>query len=460
MGTMRFRVYDRDRIGDEALGRLFIAGGEDIPWSTRARWDGDLLVVQRQVNDSGYVYIPWSVEGRGTLLLSTGTLMERQKPYVLEVELARGMLHRLRTRLFVWEWLGLRTPDSCRARLQEAIRLFASAATQQDDLAEASRQANAAIAVGVEVSEAIASHYSQQSLLARRAQSLPTTLMGVALGAESPSVAIRRRLLDFCNLVQLPLAWRTIEAREGRRDWKPTDEQLGWCQAAGLKVAAGPLLRMDDRGAPDWMYLWEGDYDNLARQMLDHVRAVVTRYAGRVHLWHVASRLNNGTLLSLNEEQRLNIVAQALHIVRTVDPRTPTVVSFDQPWGEYLAQRDEELAPLHYADALVRADLGVSGFGLEINSGCYPRGSARRPVYDYGRLIDQWSQLGLPLMLLLSAPSRTDDDPLAAPGVRVEPTGDPALVQPGPGSDVQRFIDPQEAWASLVLPLALARTTV
>jgi hypothetical protein len=255
---------------------------------------------------------------------------------------------------------------------------------------------------------------------------------------------------EACNLVQLPMSWRVIEAREGRRDWKPTDEQLGWCQTAGLKVAAGPLLRMDDRGVPDWMYLWEGDYENLSRLMLEHVRAVVGRYAGRVHLWHVASRVNNGVLLSLSEEQRLNLVAQALQLVRQLDPRTPTVVSFDQPWGEYLADRDEELAPIHYADALVRADLGISGLGLEINAGYFPRGSAHRPIFEYGRLIDQWSLLGLPLMLLLSTASAAGDDPLAFGKGAVEPA-----APLGPGG-----CDAQHAWTNAVAPLLLTRTTV
>ena len=77
-------------------------------------------------------------------------------------------------------------------------------------------------------------------------------------------------------------------------------------------------------------------------------------------------------------------MAQAVQVVRKIDPRTPIVVSFDQPWGEYLVDQEHELAPLHYADALVRADLGISGFGLEMNAGYWPRGTAHRPV---GRLL-------------------------------------------------------------------------
>jgi hypothetical protein len=274
--------------------------------------------------------------------------------------------------------------------------------------------------------------------------------MGVSLGPQTPPVAVRRKLLDACNIVQLPVSWRAIETREGRRDWKATDEQLGWCQTAGIKVAAGPLLRLDDRGVPDWMYLWEGEDDNLSRLLLDHVRAVVSRYAGRVHLWHVASRVNNGQLLSINEESRLNLVAHAVQVVRKIDPRTPTVVSFDQPWGEYLVDQEHDLAPLHYADALLRADLGISGFGLEINAGYWPRGSAHRPAFEYGKLVDQWSQLGLPLMMFLTAADSDAEDPKAARNINAE------LIKPA-GVATQ---DSQAAWAASVAPLLLARTSV
>ena len=38
-------------------------------------------------------------------------------------------------------------------------------------------------------------------------------------------------------------------------------------------ICAGPLLELDDRGVPDWTYLWEGDFQSILRFMLDHVRA-------------------------------------------------------------------------------------------------------------------------------------------------------------------------------------------
>ena len=447
MGQMRFRIQDRDRIAPEGLSRIYVAGSEEIPWSTRASWVGEDLVVERSTSDSGNVYVPWQVEGVGTRMLSTATLREREKPYLLEVELARGLIQRIRNRLFIWERQGLETPQAPLDQLRLATREFSLAATTQHEPAEATVAANRAIVLALAASEELVAHYSQQAIAARQQQTSVSTLMGVSLDAEVPCVEVRRQLVEACNLVELPVAWRSIEKSEGKRDWKHTDAQLAWAQKAGLKVSGGPLLRLDDSGMPDWMVLWEDDFDNLARLMLEHVEAVVTRYAGRVHLWHVASRVNTGKLYSLEEEQRLHLVAQTLEVVRQIDPRTPTVVSFDQPWAEYLSGPGEALAPLHYADALVRADLGVSGFGLEINSGYYPGGSSHRATLELGRLLDQWSVWGLPLMVHLSTPSTIASNTQAKSTARIDLA-------------YQEAEDPQKEWAASVLPLLFARSSV
>lgn len=449
MGQMRFRLLDPGRLPPGGLDRIYVAGGEEIPWRTKARLEGELLIVERANNDSGCVSVPWMVDGQGELVLATATLMERERPYLLEVELARGLIHRVRNRLFVWQWLGMHTPDLLLEQLSDATCLFSRAATARDDLPLAGEKANAAIALALATSEELVASYAKQAINSRQQQTPVSTLMGFNLGPKLPSVEMRRQLVDACNIVQLPISWRAIEQSEGKRNWKQTDEQLAWSQKSGLKVAAGPLLQLDDRGIPDWMVLWDGEFENLMHVLLDHVRAVVSRYAGRVHLWHVASRVNTGKLLSLEEEQRLNLVAHALDLVRRLDPRTPTVVSFDMPWSEYLAQQADELSPIHYADALVRADLGISGFGLEINAGFTPGGSLHRPTFEWGRLLDQWSMWGLPLMVTLSTASSTAHDPKARKTIE-------AQLAPGVSGDV----DPQRHWAAGILPLLLARSAV
>jgi hypothetical protein len=296
----------------------------------------------------------------------------------------------------------------------------------------------------------LAAEYAQQALQARRSQGRSiTTWYGVRLENERPASKVGRQVANTFNMVALPISWRSTEAVEGRRTWDHVDSQVDWAHSAGLRIAAGPILELDDHGVPDWTYLWEGDFDNLLSFMLDHVRAVVERYRGKVHLWQVASRMTHGHALGLSEESRLQVVAKAITTVRKLDPTTPLIVSFDQPWAEYLANEHLDLAPLHFADALVRADLGLAGVGLEINVGYHPGGSLNRGPLAISRLIDTWSLLELPLLVALTLPSSSADDPQANSKARVL-HGDEGRISP----------DSQREWIERHLPLLLAKNAV
>jgi hypothetical protein len=61
----------------------------------------------------------------------------------------------------------------------------------------------------------------------------------------------------------------------------------------------------------------------------------------------------------------------------------------------------------------VRGELGLAGVGLEINFGYWPGGTLPRDVLEVSRQIDRWTQLGVPLVIFLTAPSGQDMDPLA-----------------------------------------------
>jgi hypothetical protein len=327
---------------------------------------------------------------------------------------------------------------------------FSRAATSQDDPPTAADWAQRCLATASTTMTRLAQEYARQALALRRKQPRPvSSWFGVHLGNELPDANVARQLVTTFNMISIPMTWRTIEAVEGRRNWELVDSQVDWAQSVGLRVAAGPLLELDDRGVPDWTYLWEGEVDSLLAFMLDHVRTVVERYRGKVHLWQVAARMTHGHALGLSEEARLQAAAKAVTTVRQLDPTTPIVVTFDQPWAEYLATEHLDLAPLHFADALVRADLGLSGIGLELNVGYHPGGSLERGPLAVSRLIDNWSLLELPLLIALTMPSSADDDPNS--------NGRAGVVSSRP-DDVS--LDSQRDWVERHVPLVLAKSAV
>lgn len=450
MGLMRFIVHDRERIPPGGLDHVHMCGQDDLPWFGRAYFSGQQLVLERNEDDSGRVFVPWQIGDSGPLLICTATLMERDRPYLLEVELARGMLNNLRNQIAQWEMMGLVVPASLRGKILEATSDFSRGASNQDDVPTAAKYAGHALNAGLSAMRELTSEYVRQALAMRRTHERQfTSWFGVRLGNQVPKANVARQLASTFNMVALPLTWKSIEAVEGRRDWKETDAQVEWAHSAGLRICGGPLLELDDRGVPDWTYLWEGDFQSLLGFMLDHVRAVVERYRGKVHLWQVASRMTHGHALGLGEEARLQLAAKAISLVRQLDPTTPLVVTFDQPWAEYLATEQLDLAPMHFADALVRADLGLSGLGLEINVGYQPGGSVHRGPLAFSRLVDTWSLLELPLLVTLTLPSSAADDPQANSNVHVLSNKDEDVT-----------LETQRAWIAEHVPLLLAKSAV
>ncbi|MGI9458088.1 MAG: endo-1,4-beta-xylanase [Aeoliella sp.] len=410
MGLLRLFVHDDQRLASIDLARVHMVGFDDLPWFGHVFVSDNQLIIERAQSDSGSVCVPYEVADRGELLLATSTLMERDEPYFLEVELARGVVNRLRNQMAAWQHLGLVVNDELKSRVAAATAAFVRAASRQHDPPGAASSADQAIQLGTAAAEQLAGDYAEQALALRLRQSGKlNTLWGVDLSAELPDEAMRQPIVETFNLVAIPMAWRTVEASEGQHNWTSSDEQFQWARNNDLKIVGGPLLDFDERRVPDWTYLWEGDYDSLASFMLDHVQNAVKRYRGKVNLWHVAARMNRAGVLALNDEERLQVVATAVRTVKDLDPRTPVLVSFDQPWAEYMAGQQVELAPIHFADALVRADLGLAGIGLELNVGAEPRATAPRMPIDLSRLVDGWGLFELPLFVILTADTRTSE---------------------------------------------------
>lgn len=452
MGVMTFLVPRRDRMAADAAERAYISGMEEIPWRSRAHWTDQGLVVERAESDSGNLFIPYRVAGHGELMLSTASLMEREQPYHLQVELARGTLNRLRNQASAWESMGMTPPAAMRAPLAAAHEHLSWAATRRSEPEAAADRAALAIGLALDAMEVLSTSYVAQALAVRHQQlGRLNTLLGFNLGSTCPSDAISEQVVPAFNMAVVPLNWREIEAREGKHDWTKTDQQIEWCRSRGFKICGGPLLEIDKWSLPDWMYLWgDDDEESFRACVAEQIQAVVSRYRGKVHLWHCATRLNVNNDFAQNEEQRLRLAVLSIESIRRADPRAPIIISVDQPWGSFMSREDCDLSPLHFADALARGDLGLAGIGLEINLGYAPCGSEPRDLLEFGRQIDRWSTLGLPLLVTLNVPSDNAEDPLARSSARPLVFAD--------GGQLSRAA--QRAWAEKFLPVLLAKQPV
>jgi hypothetical protein len=444
MGLMRFRATSPQQLTPEVVEQAYLVGIDQAIWRVQATVEGEQLVIQRAARESASLQIPWWVEDRGWLMLTTGTLIERPVPYLLPLEIARGTLCQLRNQLAEWELLGLVIPAAVSVKVAEATACFARAAVAQDTPDTATAAAEATIRTALDAGDLLAQAYIHQIFAARRrsgtaSQTLWAANLGSAAGNDPP-------LPNFAatfDAAVVPIAWSQVELSEGLFSWAEVDGRLQWCRENGLKVCLGPLLCFAPQGFPDWLCLWEGDMENIAACLGEYLQAVLERYAGKANYWLVATRLNSGKVLGLTDDEKVRLTFQSLEALQEADPATPKLVGFDQPWGEYAAQRESESPPLHFADAVVRSGQEMAGLLLELNIGYFPGGTAHRPLLEVSRQLDFWALFGLPLWVAISVPSNNGPDPQAVGAARLRP----GVWTPSA----------QQRWVARYLPLLLAK---
>ena len=411
MGQLHFVVPQPGCISQHAIQSAHVCGRDYLPFVSRvAMSSAGELTVDREEDESGTFHILWPTSDHGNLLLQTATLVERPEPYLLPLELARGTLNRFRNFLAEWKASGMTMPPAVNERLAESLQSFVKAVASQRAPEMSSQLASQSIDAALAGIDALSSAFVDQARRMRQQQTpkiLP--LFAGRLPDVVPDAALGSAFVAAFNTAALPFSWARVEADEGRQNWAITDAQVQWCQSQNLRICGGPLLELRRRSLPDWIYLWEGDFDNWLMVAGDYIRAVVTRYRGKVHFWNAAARLISGEALGLDEEQKLRLAVRAVEVIRSLDPQTPVIVSLDQPWARYMAHREAELSTLQFADALARSDLGLAGIGMEINLGTGAQATLPRDRLEFSSHLDLWASLGLPMLVSIAVPSAGDD---------------------------------------------------
>jgi hypothetical protein len=452
MGVLKFQLTSpvaASRLAD--LRRAYVTGLDRTPSRLAVEFRNGIMSCHRESGESGRLFVPWPVEGYGTPIVGTATLAERREPYNLAVELARGKLNEVRNQLADWRQMGLRTPPELDRVLREAQKSFVRAAVSDDDPAAAYAAAQASLAATWTAGELLADAYTGQVLQARLggAARLPSQL-ALTLEGDAKTPSPPADWSQAFNAARVGRTWKAVAPSEGQYRWDEFDAQLAWCRKHQIPVQAGPLLDFRPAALPDWIWLWEGDFETVLGLVVDYVRQVVHRYRGKVPVWHLVHRPASSDFLGLSEEDQIRIAARAIQVARQTDPAAQLTIGVERPWAEWMGASPFQLGPLHMADYLVRADLGLSGIALEIAPGYSAPGSHLRDLFDFSKLLDLYALLNLPLHVWMTFPSAAGPDPLADPSVRVETS-----QWPSPPDEAS-----QATWAARWVSLAMAKPFV
>ncbi|MDG3006235.1 endo-1,4-beta-xylanase [Paludisphaera mucosa] len=452
MGVLKFRLPSNEIAGKLASQRrVYTTGLDRTPGRLGLDFRNGLMTCTSDSSESGRLFTPWPIAGFGSPVVGTATLGERAAPYVLALELARGKLNDVRNQSADWTQLGLRTESTLDDLMRTSRRAFVRAALLADDpdasYAAAQESLEASSLAGAQLTETYLAQVLQNRLAV--AGRLSTNL-GCVLSGDPDKAAGSATWPSTFNTAQTAASWKDVAPSEGKHRWDLLDAQVAWARKHHLNVEGGPLIEFRAACLPDWIWLWDGDVDTISSFVADYVRQVVTRYRGKVPIWHVAHRPAGHDVLGLGEEDQIRITARALQVARQADPAAQLCLGIDRPWMEWMSSSRFQLGPLHLCDYLIRSDVGISSVALEIAPGYSNPGSDGRDLFEFSRLLDLYSLLNVPLNVTLVAPSAATPDPNADANVKVE-----VWQWPAPPTEAS-----QAEWAARWTSLAVAKPFV
>ena len=404
----------------------------------------------------------------------------------LAIELTRRRVMDLLTRLEEWQMFdpAARESDPVIAdaleRVEVARSMFTRALVKRsspDGPALAARALLQSVAAGERLSIAQSrwlwvgrvdgSHYRDAASRYERAQSekppegapilLPATtgvtlpgrpLIGCSANPRTFTEPLARLVSASCDFLSVPMRWSDIEPTEGGYAFNGTDRWIEWAvRTAKIPVVAGPVIDFRKSAVPEWLYIWENDYETLRDLVAEHIKQVVTRYRRTIRRWTIASGLHVNRNFPLGFEQMMDLTKICVMLVRRLHPQANVVIELGEPFGEYYATNRKSVAPQNYAELLHQGGLHADAYGLRLQLGTPEPGRASRDLLAISALLDRYAELEKPLIVTaLGCPS--ESQPPASDG------SDPGRWRSG-------FSEPAQAeWMNEVMSVALAKPYV
>ena len=161
--NLRFQVFIKGKLADAFQvnnGYLFGSDGIAIRQVDITFEDGCVVCKKPNIETSG-LSILWPVTGFGKIMLQTSCLSERDRPYIINVELARAKLMQIITNCEQWS-LGEQLGDIYDI-ITEARELFIKSLQHIHDPVVAAGFADQSLEISVSLSEDLAKHQAAKA---------------------------------------------------------------------------------------------------------------------------------------------------------------------------------------------------------------------------------------------------------------------------------------------------------
>jgi len=411
---IRFLVFDAGRqLTQMPLAGLHLFGQDEIP--VRGQFDfadGNLVGVRHGDTAVGLTRL-WDVPNVGRVMLQTTRLPEHSEPYNLNVEIARGRLMRISHKREEWGATELPLTEASHQLLDDALENFIAALCNIDDPGKAAALADESLAGAVRAGEAMTISHAN-TFLQRRCQ---TQGFGRhSFGCVLDTARIRdpkylQILKENFHFVTVPISWKQIEPQEQEQNFDLLDECVNWLHHNRITVKVGPLLSFAPAMIPDWLFIWENDFEQVREMAYDYITRTVSRYGRKVQAWDVISGLNADNCFKFSFEQIVEMTRSATLAAKHAAPRSVVLVELTEPWGEYYATNQQTVPPFIYADVLCQGGANFDGFGVKIRFGRGPGSMRARDLLEISTLLDRFAVFGKAVHLAsVQVPSQQEEE--------------------------------------------------
>jgi len=409
---VKFQVFRNGKVVDKFTpcgAYLFGGDGIGIRRAQIAFSDGLIECTKSNLETAGLALL-WPVEGFGSVLLPTTCLPERERPYNLNVEIARAKLMQIVNKRE--DWLFFNSIEGLADLLRQSQDLLIRAIQNISKPSEASILADEALKKALLFSEKLAIKQAE-SLLKTRSKSHGFGRGCFGCRADHAKIgnpAYIEKLLELFGSVTIPVNWALVEPGKGDFDFSTIDACVEVLGKKKLSLSAGPLLCFSKESLPKWLLRGEAGFEKIRETAYRFVSEVVSRYSGVIHTWYAISGLNVFNHFGFGFEQILEMTRAANMAVKQASDRAMKIIEVSNPWGEYYATTPNSIPPLVYMDMVVQSGITFDAFGLPVRFGKNQSGMHVRDMMQISAILDYFGPIAKPLyMTNIEVPSQNGD---------------------------------------------------
>ncbi len=414
---LKFRVFDDgEPASDWPLRNPHVIGSDGS--AMRAEFgfaDGAVTVDKREHGPAAFA-LQQDVGDCGDVTLQTCLLPERDEPYLLSLELARHRMMMLYNKLEDWGLMDIDRDHPVTKRVELAKRLFIESLCHAEaEPARSDKLARDCLAIAVDGSEELALAHAELLINRRKAGgTLPRHPVGCGVAPDLINDRIRAGLANNFDFLSLPLPWRDLAVEENNYRWDKTDSWVEWATKQRLPIVGGPVVSFEPSQLPDWIYIWEHDFETVRDVVYEHIETVVSRYRNRIVAWNVVSGLHINSHFVFSFDQLIDLTRMAVMLVKKIQPHARALVEVREPFGEYYGRNQRAIPPMMYADLLIQGGIQFDGFAIKMYMGQAQSGQYARDLMQFSNMLDQFSNWGKPVHLTIATPSEPVTDMMIA----------------------------------------------